>query len=58
MLTMPKPVALLMGLTNKPNDCLAPMVMARMAAAVSVVSSTSRWRKRLNEEAEEGGMGF
>src|SRR5215470_12584079 len=34
MVTMPKPVALFKGDTNRPNDCRAPMVIAQIAAAV------------------------
>ena len=42
MLTMPKPVEVFNGPTYKPIDCRVPIVTIKMAAAMSVVNSTSR----------------
>jgi hypothetical protein len=43
MLTMPKPVSVLRGPTYRPIDWRVPMVIMRMAAAMSVVTQTPGW---------------
>ena len=57
MVVVPSPVEPLSGEMNSPNDCLAPMVTIRMAAAASVIThvlralpgmSTNRVRLTLN----------
>ena len=41
--TIPKPVVALIGETKRPTDCLAPMVMARIAAALSIITQAARF---------------